>query len=72
MLLSQRRLAPVERLLGTILFPNLTEAAIRAYITIRVEEGATGSAVNTEIEELSRAIGKPWSVLWPKVRKRHD
>jgi integrase len=25
-----------------------------------------------EVGELSRAIGKPWSVLWPKVRKQEE
>jgi integrase len=41
----------------------------------RQEEGASGRTINTEVGELSRAIGRPWSVLWPKVRKmeeRHD
>ena len=68
----QERLAPVERLLGPIAFPNLTEAAIRAYITIRKEERTSGNAINAEVSELSRAIGKSWSRLWPKVRRQPD
>jgi len=50
----------------------LTEAAIRAYITIRKEERTSGNAINAEVSELSRAIGKSWSRLWPKVRRQPD
>ena len=25
-----------------------------------------------EVGELSRAIGQPWSLLWPKVRKLEE
>jgi integrase len=35
----------------------------------RSEEEVSGRTVNMELGELSRAIGRPWSVLWPKVRK---
>ena len=35
--------------------------------------GSGGRTVNMEVGELSRAIGKPWSVLWPKfVRKQEE
>ncbi len=37
-----------------------------------LHEGASGRTVNMEVGELSRAIGKPWSVLWPKVRKLEE
>jgi integrase len=66
------RLAHVTRLLGTMLIPDLTEDAIRAYIATRLSEGVSGRTVNMEVGELSRAIGKPWSVLWPKVRKQEE
>ncbi|HLK64743.1 MAG TPA: site-specific integrase [Bryobacteraceae bacterium] len=71
-LFSKGRLAHVNRILGSALLPDLSEDAIRAYITKRLEEGASGRTVNMEVGELSRAIGKPWSVLWPKVRKQEE
>jgi integrase len=71
-LFSKGRLAHVKRLLGTSLLPDLTEDAIRGYIKARIVEGASGRTVNMEVGELSRAIGKKWSVLWPKVRKQEE
>lgn len=67
------RLAHVKRLIGPVLLPDLTEDAIRAYIKTRLKEEASGRTINNmEVGELSRAIGKPWSVLWPKVRKLEE
>ncbi len=71
-LFSRGRLAHVKRLLGTALLPDLTEDAIREYIKARLAEGASGRTINMEVGELSRAIGKPWSFLWPKVRKQEE
>ncbi|MFN0166717.1 MAG: tyrosine-type recombinase/integrase [Bryobacteraceae bacterium] len=65
----------VSRLLGRALLLDLTEPTIHDYIKARLSEGVTGRTINTELGELSRAIGKPWRALWPKVRKleeRHD
>jgi len=71
-LFSSSRLAHVKRLLGHVLLPDLNEAAIKGYITNRLEEKAGGRTINMELRELSRAIGKKWSVLWPKVRKLEE
>jgi integrase len=71
-LFSRGRLVHVKRLLGTALLPDLTEDTIRDYIKTRLGESASGRTVNMEVGELSRAIGKPWSVLWPKVRKQEE
>jgi integrase len=71
-LFAKGRLAHVKRLLGAALLPDLTEDAIRGYITTRIEEKASGRTINMEVGELSRAIGKHWSVLWPKVRKQEE
>ena len=71
-LFSQGRLAHVTRVLGTMLLPDLNETAIKAYIATRLEEEAGGRTINMEVGELSRAIGKKWSVLWPKVRKLEE
>ncbi len=66
------RLAHVRRLLGSTVLPDLTEDAIRSYIRTRLSEGAAGRTVNMELGELSRSIEKPWSLLWPKVRKLEE
>jgi integrase len=66
------RLAHVTRLLGSTVLPDLTEDAIRAYVRARLAEGVAGRTVNMELGELSRAIEKPWSLLWPKVRKLEE
>jgi integrase len=71
-LFSKGRLAHVNRLLGAALLPDLSEDAIRGYIKTRLAEGASGRTMNMEVGELSRAIGRPWSALWPKVRKQEE
>jgi len=71
-LFARGRLAHVVRLLGNTLLPDLTEQAIRGYMKARLQEGGGGRTVNMEVGELSRAIGKHWSVLWPKVRKLEE
>lgn len=71
-LFSEGRLAHVTRLLGSMLLPDLNESAIKGYITTRLAEKAGGRTINMELGELSRAIGKKWSVLWPKVRKLEE
>ncbi len=71
-LFSEGRLAHVTRLLGSTLLPDLAEQAIRQYAKTRLTENACGRTINMELGELSRAIGKPWSVLWPKVRKLEE
>jgi integrase len=62
----------VESLLGGVMLSDLTEAKIRRYIEQRQEQGASGRTINMELANLSRAMGHPWSVLWPKVRKLEE
>jgi integrase len=69
---AKGRLAHVTRLLGSARLPDLTEDAVRRYIKIRIAEKVSGRTINMELGELSRAIGKPWSILWPKVRKLEE
>jgi integrase len=69
---SKARLKHVSRLLGTTLLPDLTETAIQDYIKARLNEGVSGRTINMELGELSRAIGKHWSLLWPRVRKLEE
>jgi len=69
---SEQRLKHVQRLLGGKLLTDLTEDTIRDYIKARLEEGASGRTINMELGELSRAIGKTWRELWPRVRKLEE
>ena len=62
----------VTGVLGTVLLSDLIEQRINGYIRQRQHEGACGRTVNMELGELSRAIGQPWRVLWPKVRKLEE
>ena len=71
-LFANGRLAQVQRLLGTVLLSDLTEERIRGYIRQRQGEKISGRTINMELGELSRAIGHPWSLLWPKVRKLEE
>lgn len=54
---------------GNVLLPDLTETRIKAYMKSRLQEDVSGRTVNLELGELSRAIGKHWSYLWPRVKK---
>ncbi|MGI8745976.1 MAG: tyrosine-type recombinase/integrase [Bryobacteraceae bacterium] len=69
---AEGRLAHVTRLLGGNLLPDLTEATIVGYIESRMKEKVSGRTINMELGELSRAIGRPWSELWPKLRKLEE
>jgi len=71
-LFSTGRLAKVKKALGNVVLSDLTDERIRAYIRQRQAEGVSGRTINMEIGELSRAIGQPWSLLWPKVRKLEE
>jgi integrase len=71
-LFATGRLKQVKRSLGKVVLSDLTEERIRGYIRQRQSEEVSGRTINMEIGELSRAIGQPWSVLWPKVRKLEE
>ena len=71
-LFSKGRLGHVCRVLGTVLLSDLTEDRMRDYIRQRQGENVSGRTINMEVGELSRAIGHPWSLLWPKVRKLEE
>lgn len=66
------RTAHVTRLMGNLLLPDLTEARVTRYMQERIEEGAGNRTVNMELLCLSRAIGKTWRELWPKVKKLEE
>jgi integrase len=71
-LFAQGRLAQVEKHLGSVLLSDLREERVRGYIRQRQGDGVSGRTINMELGELSRAIGHPWSLLWPKVRKQEE
>jgi integrase len=62
----------VEEVLGTSLLSDLTEERIYDYIRRRQGDRASGRTINMELGEFSRAIGQPWSLLWPKIRKLEE
>lgn len=71
-LFAKGRLAHVKKALGNVVLSDLTDARIKDYIRQRQGEKASGRTINMEVGELSRAIGQPWSLLWPKVRKMEE
>lgn len=71
-LFANGRLAHVKKSLGNVVLSDLTEERIRSYIRHRQGEKISGRTINMEVGELSRAIGQPWSLLWPKVRKLEE
>jgi integrase len=71
-LFANGRLEHVKRILGAVFLSDLTEDRVRDYIRQRQSESVAGRTINMEIGELSRAIGQPWSVLWPKVKKMEE
>jgi integrase len=66
------RLTVVQRALGNVVLSDLTEERIRCYIRQRQGESISGRTINMELGELSQAIGQPWSLLWPKIRKMEE
>ena len=69
---ANTKLRNIERLLGVVLLADLTEDRVRQYIRERQNENVSGRTINMELGELSRAIGHPWSSLWPKVIKLEE
>ena len=71
-LFANGRLAHVKKALGGVVLSDLTDERIKSYIRQRQGEKVSGRTINMEVGELSRAIGQPWSLLWPKVRKLEE
>jgi integrase len=66
------RLGAVDRLLGNTVLSDLTEERMRDYVRQRQADGASGRTINMELGELSRAIGRTWRELWPRVKKLEE
>ena len=71
-LFAEGRLAHVMKALGNVVLSDLVDERIREYTRKRQAEKASGRTINMEVGELSRAIGQPWSLLWPKVRRHEE
>ena len=66
------RSAHLERVIGALLLPDVTEKRLLGYMTKRLGEGASNRTVNLELQVLSRAIGRTWRELWPKLEKLQE
>ncbi len=66
------RLGTVDKHLGTTVLSDLTEERMRDYVRQRQADGASGRTINMELGELSRAIGRTWRELWPRVKKLEE
>ena len=71
-LVVENRSVHVNRLLGHLLVPDVTQERIIDYMRQRQQENASGRTINLELAVLSRALGETWHVLWPKVRKLEE
>jgi len=52
--------------------PDLTESRMVEYMTTRKAEGVGNRTVNMELDCLARAVGRPWKLLWPKMRRLEE
>jgi integrase len=68
----QMRGPHVDRLLGRLLVPDITSEKIIEYMAARQKEGAGNRTINLELLVLSRAIGRTWKTLWPKVKRLEE
>ncbi len=71
-LFAQGRLAHVKKALGNVVLSDLTDDSILEYIRKRQAEKRSGRTINMEVGELSRAIGRTWRELWPRVKKLEE
>jgi integrase len=71
-LFAEGRLEQVKKALGYVVLSDLTDECIRGYIRQRQAEKKSGRTINMEIGELSRAIGRTWRELWPRVKKLEE
>jgi integrase len=62
----------LERHLGNLLMPDLTQDRITAYMAERKGEGVGNRTINLELSVLSRAIGSKFQILWPKLKRLEE
>jgi integrase len=66
------RTVATESILGPLLIPDITEARLLAFMKKRKAQKVGPRTINMEIAILSRAIGHPWRVLWPTLKKLEE
>jgi integrase len=69
------RSAHLEKHMGQLLMPDLTQERITTYMADRKAKGVSNRTINLELSVLSRAIGHPFKLLRPKLKRleeRHD
>jgi integrase len=71
-LFAEGRLKQVKKSLGGVVLSDLTDDCIREYVRQRQGAKKSGRTINMEIGELSRAIGRTWRELWPRVKKLEE
>jgi integrase len=71
-LFAEGRLEHVKKALGNVVLSDLTDDRIMEYIRKRQVDKRSGRTINMEIGELSRAIGRTWRELWPRVKKLEE
>jgi integrase len=64
--------AHLERLMGALLVPDVTQDCVIDYMRTRQQQGASGRTINLELMTLSRAMGQTWKTLWPRVKKLEE
>ncbi len=69
---ANARLDRVKKSLGNVVLSDLTDDRIRDYVRERRAEGVSGRTINMEIGELSRAVGRTWRELWPRVKRLEE
>ncbi len=69
---AEGRLERVKKSLENVVLSDLTDERIRDYIRERQNDGVSGRTINMEIGELSRAIGRTWRELWPRVKRLEE
>jgi len=62
----------LEKHLGALLMPDLTENRIMKYMADRKAEGASNRTINMELAVLSRAVGSKFQILWPKLKRLEE
>jgi len=71
-LFAEGRLDHVKKALGNVVLSDLTDDRVREYVRARQAHGVSGRTINMEIGELSRAIGRTWHELWPRVKRLEE
>jgi integrase len=70
--LVEDRSVHLERILGSLLLPDITEGRVLDYMERRQKEAASNRTINLELGVLSRAMGQKWSAVWPKISKLEE